>query len=432
MLPPVNLLAAEATAFDAEFTTGPGIPAENGGFNATFAGALQFPMAASGGPARHPQSESGTLRLFVGDGQALPQGGKGLPLQAGAEESEEQAVLAGLLAGLPALSGHPSLSNDKPQPAAAASIFPAPSGNAPATGVAGSLAPPVVVTAPQGGVPGDAAAQTLLAGGARYFGSGPAPSALAGTDALADALAIDAGSGSDADSLRSSQQALAPASVGAGPLSSALVTAVADAVSAGTGSPAAIPEPGQPADTLDLRAAVLHGRTWLAAASTPAPAGVAQAQVPDAAVQWATSHISASPGQAGWNDALGDRVVWMAGNKVHNAELRLNPSELGPVRVQISIDDGQATVNFTAQHPVTRDAIEQALPRLREMLADQGLVLQGTSVGEQGTRQEQYPAGRHAHAPRLESGESVPEERGAVAGASPAGRAPAGLVDTFA
>ena len=39
---------------------------------------------------------------------------------------------------------------------------------------------------------------------------------------------------------------------------------------------------------------------------------------------------------------------------------------------------------FAAQHAVTRDAIEQALPRLREMLVENGLSLGQASVGEQG------------------------------------------------
>src|SRR5690606_3684503 len=121
-------------------------------------------------------------------------------------------------------------------------------------------------------------------------------------------------------------------------------------------------------------------KTSPAATAAPSPA---------ASTQWSGSSIDVAPGQPGWNEALGDRVAWMAGNRIQNAELRLNPAELGPLRVQISMDDGNASVTFTAQHPLTRDAIEQALPRLREMLADQGLSLQNASVSDDGPRHQQ-------------------------------------------
>ena len=120
----------------------------------------------------------------------------------------------------------------------------------------------------------------------------------------------------------------------------------------------------------------------------------------------------------------------MAGNRIQNAELRLNPSELGPLRVQISMDDGNATVTFSAQHPLTRDAIEQALPRLREMLADQGLSLQNASVNDQGGRHEQAGgesvASRFAFEPGSDGG-TVEAEIPA-----PATQKASGLVDVFA
>ena len=86
---------------------------------------------------------------------------------------------------------------------------------------------------------------------------------------------------------------------------------------------------------------------------------------------------------ASWGDRIGERVVMMANNQFKTAEIRLTPAELGPVRVQINVDDGAANITFQAQHAITREAIEQALPRLREMLAESGLSLGQASVGEQ-------------------------------------------------
>ena len=83
-----------------------------------------------------------------------------------------------------------------------------------------------------------------------------------------------------------------------------------------------------------------------------------------------------------WGESLQDRVLWMTSRKIQSAEIRLNPAELGPIRVQVSVQDDAAVLNFTAQHSVTRDAIEQAMPRLREMLNENGLTLAGTTVSD--------------------------------------------------
>lgn len=88
-----------------------------------------------------------------------------------------------------------------------------------------------------------------------------------------------------------------------------------------------------------------------------------------------------------WGEAFQDRVLWMAKGRIQNAEIRLNPAELGPIRVQVSVEDDAAMLNFTAQHNVTREAIEQALPRLREMLSENGLTLAGSTVTDSNERQ---------------------------------------------
>jgi flagellar hook-length control protein FliK len=185
-----------------------------------------------------------------------------------------------------------------------------------------------------------------------------------------------------------------------------------------------------PGDVQDLKAAQsVAPLPSVATIKAPTAANVAPSPAP---MQWTSSFIDVAPGQAGWNEALGDRVTWMAGNRVQNAELRLNPAELGPLRVQISMDDGKASVTFTAQHPLTRDAIEQALPRLREMLADQGLSLQNASVSDHGSRQQQAGPGGERVAPHF--GPAPGADGGTAEGEilSPVMRTPSGLVDVFA
>jgi flagellar hook-length control protein FliK len=80
---------------------------------------------------------------------------------------------------------------------------------------------------------------------------------------------------------------------------------------------------------------------------------------------------------------LSHRVMLFAGQRVQNAELAVTPADLGPIKVSIEMRGQEATLAFTAQHATTRAAIEDALPRLREMFADQGLQLAHAHVGDQ-------------------------------------------------
>lgn len=89
-----------------------------------------------------------------------------------------------------------------------------------------------------------------------------------------------------------------------------------------------------------------------------------------------------------WEQAVSERIVVLASGRAHNAEIRLTPAELGPLRIQVTIEDGAANVAFQAQHALTREALEQAMPRLREMLSDSGLTLGQASVSEQGVTKE--------------------------------------------
>jgi flagellar hook-length control protein FliK len=85
--------------------------------------------------------------------------------------------------------------------------------------------------------------------------------------------------------------------------------------------------------------------------------------------------------------ALGDRISWMVKEGLQTAELTLNPPELGPIRVALSLEGDSAHFGFQATHVETRAAIEQALPRLRELLSEQGLKLGDAAVGSHADQQ---------------------------------------------
>lgn len=160
-------------------------------------------------------------------------------------------------------------------------------------------------------------------------------------------------------------------------------------------------------------------------------AGRFTVDMPAPAVQQAVSQSIQLPVQeSGWDHAIAERVVMMANGKLQNAEIRLTPADLGPLRIQVSVDDGAAHVSFQAQHALTREAIEQAMPRLRELLADQGLSLGQANVSEEGTRQGVREEARDGRSTALAGGDT--ELEGEEPEAPPTHqRVSNGLLDTF-
>ena len=86
--------------------------------------------------------------------------------------------------------------------------------------------------------------------------------------------------------------------------------------------------------------------------------------------------------QTGFDDGFGARIVWMAEQRLGHAEIRLNPEHLGPIEVRVQMDGTQVSAEFQSGHAGVRQAIEASLPRLREMLGQQGLQLGQTDVGQ--------------------------------------------------
>ena len=79
---------------------------------------------------------------------------------------------------------------------------------------------------------------------------------------------------------------------------------------------------------------------------------------------------------------MGRQILWMVNQNISSAEFRLNPANLGPLEVRIDMDNDQVNVVFSSRHADVRDAVEQALPRLREMFEDKGLNLSDADVSQ--------------------------------------------------
>lgn len=196
----------------------------------------------------------------------------------------------------------------------------------------------------------------------------------------------------------------------------------------------------------------LQAAATASGASTPQAAGAAEAlptsfaavlaqampataAVSDAAALNGSGQVRAAVHSSAFAPELGARVSLLAVDGVQQAELQLNPADMGPVSVQIVVDGAQAQVSFHAAHAETRQALEQSLPDLAAALQGQGLTLSGGGVFQQAPRD---PQGGDAEAGRNDDNRgSRSASAGARVGASttaaatPARRS-VGLLDTFA
>lgn len=85
-----------------------------------------------------------------------------------------------------------------------------------------------------------------------------------------------------------------------------------------------------------------------------------------------------------WPQQLGQQLVQISqrGGEQH-VQMQLNPAELGPLSISLKFGEQGAQAHFLSAHPQVRQVLEQAIPQLREALAEQGISLGETSVGEQ-------------------------------------------------
>ncbi|WP_052772729.1 flagellar hook-length control protein FliK [Luteimonas sp. FCS-9] len=142
------------------------------------------------------------------------------------------------------------------------------------------------------------------------------------------------------------------------------VDAAADAVPASPGDPVA--DAGEPAP--------------IAFALPGAPAPAARAPAPLLASPLPPPDVHGGD----FEDRLGAQLEWMAGQKIGHARIRVTPQDLGPIEVRLQLDGDRIAADFVSPHAQTRDALEQGLPRLRDLLGEHGFQLAHAGVGHDG------------------------------------------------
>jgi flagellar hook-length control protein FliK len=146
-----------------------------------------------------------------------------------------------------------------------------------------------------------------------------------------------------------------------------------------------------------------------------------------------TEKLTPNVGTAVWDQALGQKVVWMVAGGQQSASLTLNPPDLGPMQVVLNVNNSQASANFIADQPEVRQALEAAMPKLREILNEAGIQLGQATVSagtpnQNGSSDQSRQAGStRSFGPAVETADTPvrPTRTRAASGGS-------GLVDTFA
>ena len=97
-------------------------------------------------------------------------------------------------------------------------------------------------------------------------------------------------------------------------------------------------------------------------------------------------------GQNAWETNLSSRLQMMVGQNIQTAEIRLDPPELGALDIKIKITNDVASVNITSPHAQVREALETAVPRLREMFEESGVALGDVNVQQESFAQHENAA----------------------------------------
>ncbi|MCX7166878.1 MAG: flagellar hook-length control protein FliK [Rhodocyclales bacterium] len=125
----------------------------------------------------------------------------------------------------------------------------------------------------------------------------------------------------------------------------------------------------------DFRALMEH------MANNPVNVAVQTSATSTAASSGPALRVETPLGEAGWHDEMGQKLTWMVSNNRQQAELVLNPPQLGRIEVTLTIDGDRASASFASPYANVRETLENSMARLREALADAGVTLGQTHVG---------------------------------------------------
>jgi len=164
-----------------------------------------------------------------------------------------------------------------------------------------------------------------------------------------------------------------------------------------------------------------------------APGAVSQINADMAAQQIGSSNlINAYPGKTGWDQAISQKVMWMVGNGEQSASLTLNPPDMGPLQVVISVNNDKADTTFISDNPEVRKALEDGMANLRDKMNESGIQLGQANVSSGGQAQQEFQQAAQSRMNAQRNVGNAVEPAQTASSATATVRVSNGLVDTFA
>lgn len=88
-------------------------------------------------------------------------------------------------------------------------------------------------------------------------------------------------------------------------------------------------------------------------------------------------------------NAVKDKVMVMVNQRLQQVEIQLDPPELGNVHVRLNLQSEQANVSFLVQNQQAKEALEQQMGKLRDMLQESGVDVGDANVAQQQQSQQE-------------------------------------------
>jgi flagellar hook-length control protein FliK len=130
-----------------------------------------------------------------------------------------------------------------------------------------------------------------------------------------------------------------------------------------------------------------------AAAADGAPWGVNLTAVSPGATASSTPalNVSARVESPEFGQGVAERVSAMLDSNLTTAKLEVNPPQLGPIEVRITVQGDHAQVWLTSHSAVTRDALESSSSKLRDMLGAQGFGQVSVDISQRNFQERSAP-----------------------------------------
>lgn len=192
-----------------------------------------------------------------------------------------------------------------------------------------------------------------------------------------------------------------------------------------------------PAGVVRSTAANIAGEVGHGEAAPTLTTGLPASAAANAAVPPAAdprSSVSAHLQSAAWPQQFSERVVWLTRNDQQSAQLTINPPQLGPIQITLNLSGDQASIAFASPHAEVRQAIENAMPHLKDMLSAAGINLGQSNVGANLSQQQADTPFTDTNGNRTADENAIlpANDKTATTAGSPVLHRGRGLVDLFA